>query len=56
MGVFATGVAACLLLIVAYDRPFIGHYGLGPGALLQVLPGSAQVSEAAPPSTSSRNP
>jgi hypothetical protein len=56
MGVFATGVAACLLLIVAYDRPFIGQYGLGPGALLQVLPGSAQITGAAPPSTPSRNP
>jgi len=43
MGVFATGVAACLMLIVAYDRPFIGQYGLSPKALLQVLP-SAQVA------------
>lgn len=56
MGVFATGVAACLLLIVAYDRPFIGQYGLGPGALLQVLPGSAQVTGAPPTSTLGPNP
>jgi hypothetical protein len=56
LGVFATGVAACLLLIVAYDRPFIGQYGLGPGALLQALPRSAQGTGAASSPASSLNP
>ena len=38
MGLFATGVAASALLIVAYDRPFIGEISVGPGPLLQVIP------------------
>jgi hypothetical protein len=36
MGVFATGVAACVLLIAAHDRPFTGQ--ISPDALLQVMP------------------
>lgn len=42
-GIFATGVAASLLLIIAHDRPFIGELSVGPDPLLQVLP-QAQVS------------
>ena len=38
MGVFATGIAAAVLLIVAHDRPFIGQLAVGPEALLQVMP------------------
>lgn len=38
MGVFATGVAACVLLIVSYDRPFVGQLSVGPQVLLQVMP------------------
>jgi hypothetical protein len=38
MGLFATGVAASVLLIAAYDRPFIGEISVGPDPLLQVLP------------------
>jgi hypothetical protein len=38
MGLFATGVAASVLLIVAYDRPFIGEISVGPAPLLQVMP------------------
>jgi Protein of unknown function (DUF4239) len=38
MGVFATGVAASVLLIAAYDRPFIGELAVGPQQLLQVMP------------------
>jgi hypothetical protein len=38
MGVFATGVAASVLLIAAYDRPFIGKISVGPESLLQVMP------------------
>ena len=38
MGVFSTGMAACVLLIAAYDRPFAGRLAVGPGPLLQVMP------------------
>lgn len=37
MGLFATGAAACLLLIGAYDRPFIGQLTVRPDPLLHVL-------------------
>ena len=36
MGLFATGAAACFLLIGAYDRPFI--LSIRPDPLLQVMP------------------
>src|SRR5262249_28230593 len=38
MGVFATGAAACVLLILAHDRPFTGEISIGPEPLLQVMP------------------
>lgn len=38
MGVFATGVAASILLIAAHDRPFMGQISVGPDPLLQVMP------------------
>jgi hypothetical protein len=38
MGVFATGVAASVLLIAAHDRPFMGELSVGPAPLLQVMP------------------
>jgi len=38
MGVFATGIAASILLILAHDRPFIGELSIRPDALLQVMP------------------
>jgi len=38
MGVFATGAAACVLLILAHDRPFTGRVSIGPEPLLQVIP------------------
>jgi hypothetical protein len=38
MGIFATGVATSVLLIAAYDRPFIGQLAVGPQPLLQVMP------------------
>jgi hypothetical protein len=44
--VFATGVAACVLVILAYDRPFIGQLAISPNALLQVMP-EAESSPAA---------
>ena len=44
MGLFATGAAACFLLIGAYDRPFVGQYSIPPDPLLQVMP-EASVSQ-----------
>jgi hypothetical protein len=38
VGLFATGVAASVLLIAAHDRPFTGKISVGPGPLLQVMP------------------
>ena len=38
MFLFATGVAAAVLLIAAHDRPFIGEISVGPDPLLQVMP------------------
>ena len=38
MALFGIGVAASLLLILAYDRPFTGELSVGPKALLQVMP------------------
>jgi hypothetical protein len=38
MGVFATGVAASVLLILSHDRPFVGQISVGPEPLLQVMP------------------
>ena len=38
MALFGIGVAASLLLIVAYDRPFTGELSVGPKSLLQVMP------------------
>jgi hypothetical protein len=38
MGLFATGAAACFLLIAAYDRPFVGQLSVRPDPLLQVMP------------------
>ena len=38
MGLFATGVAASVLLVAAYDRPFIGQISIGPTPLLQIMP------------------
>jgi hypothetical protein len=39
LGLFATGVATSVLLIAAHDRPFIGQISVGPGPLLQIMPG-----------------
>jgi Protein of unknown function (DUF4239) len=38
MGIFATGVAASVLLILSHDRPFTGEISVGPEPLLQVMP------------------
>jgi len=41
MGLFASGVAACVLLVVAHDRPFTGHISVAATPLLQVMPEAA---------------
>jgi len=38
MTLFAIGVAACVVLITAHNRPFTGEIKVGPDLLLQVLP------------------
>jgi hypothetical protein len=44
IGVFATGIAASVLLITAFDRPFVGQLAVTPQALLQVMPDGPQSS------------
>ena len=41
MGIFATGIAASTLLILAHDRPFTGDISIKPHPLLQVMPAIA---------------
>ena len=41
MGLFATGAAACFLLIGLYDRPFTGQFSIKPVPLVQVRPEAA---------------
>jgi predicted naringenin-chalcone synthase len=38
MPLFATGVAASVLLIAAHDRPFIGQLSVTPEPLIQMMP------------------
>ena len=38
MGIFSTGVAVSVLLIVSHDRPFSGEISVKPDVLLQVRP------------------
>ena len=38
MGLYATGVAASVLLIAAHDRPFSGQISVTPEPLLQIMP------------------
>ena len=38
MGIFATGIGASILLILAHDRPFTGEIAVKPDPLLQVMP------------------
>jgi hypothetical protein len=48
MGMFASGIATCVLLIAAHDRPFTGHISVSASPLLQVLPEAARTSGTAP--------
>jgi len=41
MGLFASGVAVSVLLIVAHDRPFTGQISVSPGPLQQIMPGES---------------
>jgi hypothetical protein len=41
LGLFATGVAASVLLIAAHDRPFTGQISVGPAPLQQIMPGAS---------------
>jgi hypothetical protein len=47
IGIFATAVAVCILLITAHDRPFTGQVSVPPAVLLQVRPESP-VAETGP--------
>jgi hypothetical protein len=38
LGLFASGVAACILLIAAHDRPFTGEISVSPAPLIRVMP------------------
>jgi hypothetical protein len=38
MGIFASAVAVCLLMIASQDRPFAGPFAVKPDALIQVMP------------------
>ena len=42
LGIFATGVAASIVLILAHDEPFLGQNSVGPQPLLQVMPDLAR--------------
>ena len=38
MGIFASAVAVCLLMIASQDRPFAGPFAVKPDPLVQVMP------------------
>jgi hypothetical protein len=38
LGLFGIGVATSFLLILSYDRPFVGELSIRPNSLLQVMP------------------
>jgi hypothetical protein len=40
IGLFSIGIAVSAFMILAYDRPFTGDFAVGPGPLLQVMPGA----------------
>lgn len=45
LGIFATGVAASVLLIASHDGPFTGDISVGPDPLLQVMPEAQALSK-----------
>lgn len=44
LGLFATAIAVCVVLITAHDRPFVGQNAVQPTALLQVQPDASDES------------
>ena len=38
LGIFATGIAAAIVLIAAHSRPFSGQLAVSPAVLMQVMP------------------
>jgi hypothetical protein len=42
LAMFATGVAASILLIASHDRPFTGDISVGPDPLVQVMPADSE--------------
>jgi hypothetical protein len=38
MGIFASAVAVCLLMVASQDRPFAGPFAVKPNPLVQVMP------------------
>jgi hypothetical protein len=44
LGIYATGIATTLLLIIAFDRPFVGQLAVTPQVLMQVMPDIPQAS------------
>jgi hypothetical protein len=38
LALFASGIAACFLLIASHDRPFTGQIAVSPAPLLRVMP------------------
>jgi len=46
LGMFASGVATCVLLIAAHDRPFTGDISVSASPLLQVMPEAAATAHA----------
>jgi hypothetical protein len=45
MGLYATGIAASVLLIAAHDRPFTGQISITPEPLLQIMPDAPAKSD-----------
>jgi Protein of unknown function (DUF4239) len=45
LGIFASGVAACVLLIASHDRPFVGQMSVRPDPLLQVMPDAGAAAD-----------
>ncbi len=53
MGLFATGVAAAVALILSFDRPFVGQLAVGPDSSLRVMPEAAASPVVAAPAAPS---
>ena len=56
LGMFASGVAACVLLIAAHDRPFTGDISVAATPLMQVMPDTAATERASSSSSAPPQP